>query len=814
MLRGMRRAARIARALGVGLGDGIATAMAVSVLGALLLVLTGRIEGDVSASIEALGWAAGAGAIVGIGLGPAMVLWRGLAPGFGRADMSRRAIGAGLALPWLQAGVALAAADWAREHELLRPVLTVTGAAAVAAGLAWRGATRDARRGWIRALARFGPAAAPVLIWVALPDHVRAHVGVDWACALAAAAPYAPAGNPRARTSVLVTVTGAAAIAWLALRFGARPGLRAAVEREHGLVQRVVAYAAGSFDFDGDGASAWFGGGDCAPWDARAAPGRAEIAANGIDDNCVAGDLADDAAPTLPAGRAPPPPVPLRNVVVISVDALRPDHMSTYGYARPTTPMIDELLAGAYVFERAYAEAASTRDTLPSLLSGRSRFELWWYRHRNATLDPRERLLPHQLVDLGYETIGVLPFVAINMMGTARLGFSRLEIYDDKKPRSAAEVTSRTLAAIDETQGPFFAFVHYYEPHEPYVRHRRVAEVSDEPYDQEIAAVDREIGRLWQQLRASGRLRDTLVVLTSDHGEAFSEHGHRFHNAGAYEEDLRVPLLVVVPGQTGHRIAAPVSNTAIAATVLQLLQIDPPAPAPTVGSLWPLMSDDTAPVDPVFAVARPDLDHERFAFIDGHLKVIFDRTFSSLEVYDLRSDPGETTNLLALQPAVADALIDRAASRFDATVGAAQSRRRRAMIADGLPPGATAIDVSAATGVDVEGFAAWSVDPEDSVGTIATRVMVRTYLRRTEAAAGRFEYEVTIEREGAVQLRADGPPWRGHYDASAWAEGDLVEDTRVFKVYPRDRDAHVVVRIGGATTDLGTVGALAVAPDG
>jgi arylsulfatase A-like enzyme len=584
------------------------------------------------------------------------------------------------------------------------------------------------------------------------------------------------------------------------------------VERDHGLVRRVVALAAGSFDFDGDGASAWFGGGDCAPWDSTAGPGRAEIAGNGIDDNCVGGDLPDDALPVAATGEAPPPSAPIRNVLVVCIDALRPDRMSLYGYDRPTTPHLEAHLGDAFVFERAYAEAASTRDTLPSLLSGRSRFELWWYRHRNATLDPRERLLPHHLHDQGFATIGVLPFVAINMMGTSRVGFSQLEIYDDKHRRSAPRVTAMARKAIAAAEGPFFAYVHYYEPHEPYVRHARTRTVSDDPYDQEVAAVDLAFDTLWRQLDRAGQLDDTLVIVTSDHGEAFGEHGHRFHNAAAYEEDLRVPLLVRVPGQAGRRIAIPVSNTALAATILELLGLPAPAVVPTTPSLWPLMARTTDAAPPVFAVARPDLDHERFAYVEGDHKLIFDRTLSSLEVYDLAADPAERHNLLGHAPATTDPLVDRAAKHFDRTVGGAQSRRRRARIAAAPPDTATPLDVEVGPGVRAEATAAWTVDEQGAFGPMAARVMVRTYLRRTDAAPESFDYDVTIERDGKVLLEADGPAWRGHYAPSAWSPGDLVEDTRVFKVYPRDDDAHVVVRIGGTEVDLGPVRDLPVAP--
>ena len=805
---------RLVRLATAAARDAVATATLSCATGALVLLAVGRIDAGPSGWVEALAWAAGAGALWGLLAWPAALLWRAVAGDFAKADASSTTAGLGLALAAIEVAAAVAAADWARDHVTSRAVaIGVSGlvvGAVVVSAVRRVGLSSRARR-----IAMAAPALTPIAIWVALPEHVRAHDGVDWICILAALAPYAVAVPIRRGRDVAIVGLAFAAAIVFALRFGARPGLRAAVERELAPVAIVAARAQGTFDFDGDGVSAWFGGGDCAPWDGRAAPGRAEIAANGIDDNCVAGDLADDTLPTPTPSTAPPPQTRPRNVIVICVDALRPDRMSTYGYERPTTPQLDAIAQRAFVFERAYAEAASTRDTLPSLLSGRSRFELWWYRHRNATLDPRERLLPHQLAAQGLRTIGVLPLDVLNMMGTTRLGFGDVHAYDGGRPRTADLVNRLALEAIDATTTPFFAYVHYYEPHEPYVRHGTLQSVSPEAYDQEVAAVDRAIGRLWTQLAERGLLETTVVVVTADHGEAFGEHGHRFHNAAAYEEDLRVPLLVVVPEADGRRIARPVSNTAVAATLLELLGVPVAAPtAPTAASLWPVMTGADPPLAPVFAVARPDLDHERFAYLEGDAKVIFDRTLTSLEVYDLQADPGETDNRLASDPAFADPLIDRAAAYFDRVVGGAQSRRRAEMAAPQLPDDATAFApaVDAAPGLRAEAAVAWLVDEIDVYGPMATRVLVRTWFRRTDATPTPFDYDVSLHRDGRVLAHADGPPWRGLYDASAWAPGDLVEDTRVFKVYPKHRDARVTVTVGDTTLDLGRIDELAVAP--
>lgn len=745
-----------------------------------------------------------AAALPGFAAGP-VATWR-------RTDVvphGLRTIAGVLLLVALEVGLVAAASDFSRRHD-------ATGALARGAAVAGPGlvlvfavvfaARRWGVRRWLLRSALVLPAAVPAALFVTLPDHLRANSEITWSLWVVASLPYAAALSIRQRwhAAVAAVLAGVACFVALAFAFGARPGLAALLYHDHAPTRWVVAAGRAATDFDGDGSSAVFGGRDCAPFDARRGPQADEIAGNGIDENCLLGDLADDRPRTIPAIGSELPAGHVRaNVLVLSVDALRPDRMSIHGYSRPTTPRIAEHFADAIRFERAYAEAASTRDTLASLLTGRSIAELRWYRRKAVVLDPRTRTIAHRLGEQGYRTIAVLPFVALNMMGATDLGFDTTEVYDDKATDCAAQVNARLLAALRGRAGPFFAFAHYYEPHEPYRRHPRHRRVSADPYDQEIAAVDEAIGELLRALREDGKLNDTIVVLTSDHGEAFGEHGHRFHNQGVYEEDLRVPWLIRIPGRGGAEVHAPVSTTALVATLHDALSLALPVDGgPSVPSVLPLL-DPGATAPPVFATARAGLDRERMALVTDDVKILFDRELSAFEVYDLARDRGELDDLSSSVPALVDGQLKAAAEVLEHVVGAAASRQRRALSHSRVPAHALQAPPGAPAGLTVRG--AWAELSRGIDGSgLPPRVLVHTFIDNGFDGV----LEVALYDGSARAQHVTGPIAAGSDGAP------IVEEVRTFKVYVEDAAQTVELAIGQWRWSLGAVADLPVAGPG
>ena len=434
--------------------------------------------------------------------------------------------------------------------------------------------------------------------------HLLAHDGARPLLVAAVLLPLAPrvGGRLRPRHRWLLIVLAGLALAWTL--FGARhePRVAAGLLPRHEPMRVFMALVAPLGDLDGDHASLLFGGRDCAALDPFVGPHAAEIAGNGVDDNCLLGDLADDSLPALPAFG--PAWLAGADILILSVDALRPDRMSMFGYPRRTTPEIDRHFADAYRFHDAYAEAASTRDTLPSLLSGRRLLDLRWHVDDTVVLGPDNRFLGDHLP--AYHPVGVLPFTAVNMLGSARLGLGPLTIYDDHDGRgsTATRVTDTLLAAHRRLPAPRLLFAHYYEPHEPHVAHASFSAVSPDLYDQEIARVDRSIGRLLDGLAERGELERTIVVLTADHGEAFDEHGHSFHNVHVFEEDVRVPLLIRVPGRPGGDIRGPVSNTQVVATLLELVGAPTEAWRPLRRAVQLCWQDPLSALNPYLSVAE------------------------------------------------------------------------------------------------------------------------------------------------------------------------------------------------------------------
>lgn len=337
----------------------------------------------------------------------------------------------------------------------------------------------------------------------------------------------------------------------------------------------LVELARTATDFDRDGSSSWFGGGDCAPFDPKVNPSAREIPGNGVDDNCRYGDapLRMAVAPdtTMPAS---PSPV---NVVLISIDTLRADHVGSYGYFRPTTPRIDAFARGARRFERAYTSGGWTCIALHSLMSGLYARRLDWEavaitsKDRmlpfpwEGTLEPGEEWLanlsapirtPATSLPLWLRRRGMQTAVVIAPKPGAILGYRDFLTKSFDQVRVTPSGTNDAVVAdgaIDVLKSfgaaPFFLWAHFFEPHDPYDHHAEVPAFGDrleDKYDHDVAFSDFEVGRLLDAIDARGG-RPTAVVITADHGESFIG-GSPVHGEDLHEESIRIPMFIRGPG--------------------------------------------------------------------------------------------------------------------------------------------------------------------------------------------------------------------------------------------------------------------------
>jgi arylsulfatase A-like enzyme/Flp pilus assembly protein TadD len=374
-------------------------------------------------------------------------------------------------------------------------------------------------------------------------------------------------------------------------------------------------------------------------------------------------------------GSAPTPKTAARNVVLITIDTLRADHVGAYGYARAQTPALDGLAKSGALFERAYAAAPITLPSHATLMSG-----LYppghGSRDNGLRMSPTVPTLATALKTRGFRTGAFVAAFPLDHQFGLNRGF---DVYGDHIPRApdgrvanerpASQVVDEAIAWLGRpapnpppnpespTPDPFFLWVHFFEPHAPYGDPTGSRPVLDR-YDDEIATADRQIARLLGVLGPA--MADTLIVAAGDHGEAFGEHGEYAHSIFVYDSTLRVPLLMSAPGiPGGTRVLEPVTLADVAPTVMRLLGVT-------------LTAVDGVDVSPVFSgrpISRRELYAESFApaveFGWAPLRAIRSGPWKLIaapkpELFDVDTDPGEHTNLIASQPAVAKGLEERA----------------------------------------------------------------------------------------------------------------------------------------------------------
>ena len=498
------------------------------------------------------------------------------------------------------------------------------------------------RPGWALALAGLVAAAGAVhaafALGVPLWDATPAYVGVA-AAAGALVASAARAGDrvgARGRAAVAVGVVALVAAALVLV--GREPAARRAAA-ERGVLGAGALHALWWLtDDDGDRTADRFGGHDCDDGDAAIGPRAREVPGNGVDDNCRLGDASPDAlGPRLHARPSTTPGAPRADIVLITIDTVRADHVGAWGYARPTTPTIDALAARGARFARAVSPYPLTRHAVPALLYGR---------YPSAMAKPRTRrgtALSEVLRRAGYDT------AVVTTVGRIRDG-----VFDGFgemiEARGAAGITDAAAAWVRARPAdrPYFVWLHYMDPHEPYQPAARpFGDDAVARYDAEIANVDAQIGELLGALEALGRPRSPVVVVTSDHGESFGEHGQRFHDRGLLEPQTWVPLVIAAPGGASTVVDAPVSLVDIAPTLLDLVGLEAPRGMNGVSLAAAVREGGAIPARPVLAEwssSKPP-HRQQVSVHDGAHVVIRDVIGWTHAVHDLVADPGQRHDL-------------------------------------------------------------------------------------------------------------------------------------------------------------------------
>ena len=453
--------------------------------------------------------------------------------------------------------------------------------------------------------------------------------------------------------------------------------LSLAIEREAPLGKLVLGALRKRSDHDHDGFAHSFGGGDCDDRDPQRNPGATDVPGNGIDEDCSGGDEPLSApapsalASEVPSGRKSLPEH--LNVLLISIDTLRQGEGAS-GSARPVTPNLDRLSQESVVFDRAYSLASYTAKSVGPFLLGKYSSEThrdWSHFNRFTKQDV---FVAQRLQQGGVRTVSVQGYWYFFANTGLERGFDlinksaapALVTVDGDSTSNADKVSDAAIAELAKPelqQQQFFLWMHYVDPHSEYVPHQGFdfGPSSRQRYDGEVAFVDHHVGRVLEALEKSALYEHTAIIVTSDHGEAFGEHGMIRHGFELWEELVRVPLIVRVPGVSARHVQARRSAIDLAPTIVDLCGVAaPPGSASDFfsgSSLLPdlLSAGEPAPRPVFIDMAAGPNNADRQALIDGDKKLVASGG-RPLSLYDLQSDPGETRDLLD-DPAQAQPMI-------------------------------------------------------------------------------------------------------------------------------------------------------------
>lgn len=366
------------------------------------------------------------------------------------------------------------------------------------------------------------------------------------------------------------------------------------------------------------------------------------------------------------AGSAPCTVRAAPNVVVVTIDTLRADHLACYGYGRIKTPHIDQLASTGIRFANAFTPVPITLPAHTALMTGAYPMATGVRDFSGNKLRPGAVTLARVLQSHGYSTAAFIGSAALDSRFGLNQGFDTYydhfnlgrsrEIHLDEIERRGDQVVDAALKWLEShRQKPFFIWVHLYDPHAPYDPPQPFARAyHGHPYDGEIAFADAQVGRLFDYLKRQQLYQDSLVVLASDHGESLGEHGEKTHGFFVYNATLHVALIMRIPGASPRVVQQGVSLVDVMPTVLQALDIPVPASVQGQGLMSLIMGRSSGKASGEYAENYAPLIHfgwNRLLSLEWRGMKYIETTRP--ELYDLRTDPHELHNLFKTHQALA-----------------------------------------------------------------------------------------------------------------------------------------------------------------
>lgn len=629
----------------------------------------------------------------------------------------------------------------------------------------------------------------------------------------------------------LLVVTSATAV----FTYGRSAAQRFFVEEISWIGSRAYRAWSEALDGDGDGYPSLLAGRDCNDRRRDVHPGAVDVRGDGIDSDCFGGDQAvrftdlGDGNLALESHAGPPP-----NVLLISIDTMRPDRLAAAGNRRGVAPHLDALQREAVWFRNADAPSPRTTRSLPSVFSGQHPGMVRYNRSLgHIDVAPEAHLLAEMLHGR-YDTFAILGTSYFRETPGLLQGFGTVEHAGAMKP-DPSWVTNRLLESLDRAQRaerPFFGWVHYFNPHEPYLGDGYRSKFGNTPqdlYDTEIWRADEQVGRVLDHLRIRGLDRNTVVVVFSDHGESLGERGTFGHSTRLNHEQLASVLMIRAPSFEPRIVDSPVGLFDLMPTVLDLTGTRAWRPM-SARSLVPAMRGLEAPYRnrPVFAEILPDAVYaiETQSVRLGQEKLIHWPLTGRMQYFDLARDPLERRDVQDRRP-------DRVAHLRDLLLGWDTSSHLREnhlaqVLADArvasVPVGVPHLDAEFANGVHLIGAKVQPNQvPRDGM------LQVDLYFRPTRPIPGEYFVHLTFEpadgNSHAAGFTAHHTAVDGAYPTSRWRPGEIIRDTVTIRVPSHVQPnvllvarvelwAHFHVRmpvavvqrgIPGTTVDVGTV---------
>lgn len=398
----------------------------------------------------------------------------------------------------------------------------------------------------------------------------------------------------------------------------------------------------------------------------------------------------------LAVSRLPAAPAGAPNVLLIVIDTLRGDRLSSAGYARPTTPHLDALGREGVQFDFAFSTAPWTVPSHNTMLTGRHTFEhlmdspipnlhhgfpylpevLARHGYRSGLFSANLASAVQEYLDAGFnhydDHTALAALSRLSLLRKLTWQFESRSGIHLPPPRRASVINSAFLDWLDSRpEKPFFALLNYVDVHDHYLREWRIpppfdTKFGDAPpstpregqqvnqaqldlyYDRNVAYEDDQIGRLLDELRRRTLDNNTLIIITSDHGEGLGQHGHVGHQSNLYFEALHVPLLVRFPGKipAGLRQADPVSLAALPRTIMDFLGLPSDFPGKALPLLQPESSSGENAEEPLLAEYYTNEDGPKLkSLLSSRWHYVRDVVTGAEELYDVKNDRAEIRNL-------------------------------------------------------------------------------------------------------------------------------------------------------------------------